>query len=91
MAYDSANSKLLLYLNGVFDAESSALSLPLGSDANPLFVGNDYSNADPFDAQGGGVIPPSRGFSGAIDDVRIFDELLTLPMFRHAIFHPRLL
>ena len=71
VVYDAANAKFLLYVNGVFDAESAtSLSLPLGTDSNPLFIGNDYSGADPFNPTA--PIPPSRGFSGAIDDVRIF-------------------
>ena len=76
VVYDAANAKFLLYVNGVFDAESAtSLSLPLGTDSNPLFIGNDYSGADPFNPTT--PIPPSRGFSGAIDDVRIFSEVLT--------------
>lgn len=64
--WDSVNQTLTLYLNGVLDA-SLVTSLPLGTDPNPLRVGNDYSNTE----------VPDRGFSGAIDDVRVFNQLLS--------------
>jgi hypothetical protein len=63
--WDSVNQTLTLYLNGILDA-SLVTNLPLGTDPNPLRVGNDYTNE-----------VPDRGFSGAIDDVRVFNELLS--------------
>lgn len=63
------SSKFELYVNGALDSDKTIPDV-INTAANPLLVGNDYS----FNGTSG---LRERGWKGAIDDLRIFDSVLT--------------
>ncbi|GIZ09703.1 LamG-like jellyroll fold domain-containing protein [Flavobacterium sp. UMI-01] len=62
--YDNANKKASLYVNGALDGSADWSSTVPNTVQTKLRVGNDYNVAEPG--------PQTRGWVGAMDDVRIY-------------------
>lgn len=66
VTYDNLDNVVNLYVNGSFSDTRTWANL--NTTTTPLRVGNDYNATTP---------PQTRGFQGAIDDVRIYDFAFT--------------
>lgn len=70
ITYTSVGSSTFkLYVNGVLDVEKT-INNPINTGESALLIGNDYT-------LNGTTGLRERGWPGAIDDVRIFDTVLT--------------
>lgn len=66
VTYNNSDNLVSLYVNGSLSDTRTWANL--NTTTTPLRVGNDFNNLTP---------PQTRGFQGAIDDVRIFNSALT--------------
>lgn len=66
VVYNNTDNKIQLFVNG--QGYNSNTWSETNTTATPLRIGNDFNNTNP---------PQSRGFEGALDDVRIYSDALT--------------
>ena len=71
VTYDHANTHMRLYVDGVLVAQNNSASLVANTD-KPLYIGAGRTNKHPHD-----VDPPQFHFNGKIDDVAIWNAMLS--------------
>ena len=71
VTYDHANTHMKLYVDGVLVAQNNNASLVANTD-KPLYIGAGRTNKHPHD-----VDPPQFHFNGKIDDVAIWNTMLS--------------
>ena len=71
VTYDHANTHMRLYVDGVLVAQNNSASLVANTD-KPLYIGAGRTNKHPHD-----VDPPQFHFNGKIDDVAIWNSMLS--------------
>ena len=71
VTYDHANTHMRLYVDGVLVAQNNSASLVANTD-KPLYIGAGRTNKHPHD-----VDPPQFHFNGKIDDVAIWNTMLS--------------
>ena len=71
VTYDHANTHMRLYVDGVLVAQNNSASLVANTD-KPLYIGAGRTNKHPHD-----VDPPQFHFNGKIDDVAIWNVMLS--------------
>ena len=71
VTYDHANTHMRLYVDGVLVAQNNSASLVANTD-KPLYIGAGRTNKHPHD-----VDPPQFHFNGKIDDVAIWNKMLS--------------
>ena len=71
VTYDHANTHMRLYVDGVLVAQNNNASLVANTD-KPLYIGAGRTNKHPHD-----VDPPQFHFNGKIDDVAIWNAMLS--------------
>ena len=71
VTYDHANTHMRLYVDGVLVAQNNSETLLANTD-KPLYIGAGRTNKHPHD-----VDPPQFHFNGKIDDVAIWNAMLS--------------
>ena len=71
VTYDHANTHMRLYVDGVLVAQNNSESLLANTD-KPLYIGSGRTNKHPHN-----VDPPQFHFNGKIDDVAIWNAMLS--------------
>ena len=71
VTYDHANTHMRLYVDGVLVAQNDSETLLANTD-KPLYIGAGRTNKHPHD-----VDPPQFHFNGRIDDVAIWNAMLS--------------
>ena len=71
VTYDHANTHMRLYVDGVLVAQNDSETLVANTD-KPLYIGAGRTNKHPHD-----VDPPQFHFNGKIDDVAIWNAMLS--------------
>ena len=71
VTYDHANTHMRLYVDGVLVAQNNSASLVANTD-KPLYIGAGRTNKHPHN-----VDPPQFHFNGKIDDVAIWNAMLS--------------
>ncbi|GIQ99494.1 MAG: hypothetical protein CM15mP7_0210 [Pelagibacteraceae bacterium] len=71
VTYDHANTHMRLYVDGILVAQNNSASLVANTD-KPLYIGAGRTNKHPHD-----VDPPQFHFNGKIDDVAIWNAMLS--------------
>tara|TARA_B100000401_G_scaffold18127_1_gene10978 strand:+ start:182 stop:2569 length:2388 start_codon:yes stop_codon:yes gene_type:complete len=71
VTYDHANTHMRLYVDGILVAQNNSASLVANTD-KPLYIGAGRTNKHPHN-----VDPPQFHFNGKIDDVAIWNAMLS--------------